>query len=593
MKGWEGSMYNTHKVSIIIISLAIIISNYSIIMSDPIGEVLIGGNTWCEMQWGHSNVDDMIVLDTLDNTIHIVWTYAPPPPYELFRISYYNSYNPQEGWFAHEPGYDMFPGFTGQINHTIMLANDIGGRDGLEIGLHRQGFSKHRVWWADEHFVWEELDSLLPLEYTVRTASGRNGIVQMVGFVGGPLPENYLLLYYGKYNVDPYGFMGWYPIDTLTHITYSIATSPVTNRVAFSYLRQKNFEGHPNSFSTDQDVYFLHSPDGFQWDWDNKIDITHFSIEDNFRPFFDNDIIIDYSDQIHIAFTTVETRIVPDFPESTYVNPFMSFIWHWSEETDSFSVAAYGWETEYFSLGVWKTPVDRPQLAINPNNDYLYLLYERHSPDDISVSDYPNTDLWISVSVDNGLNWSVGTNITDTQTPDCLPGFCQSEIQASINEIVNDTLHIVYMLDKDAGILSMNEGGLLESKVVYQKIPVALIPIEPLLTQFSIRDYPPTGIVDFPPEDLPSKSYLLQNYPNPFNTSTKIEYSISGNADSDISIAIEIYNLKGQKIDEISIPREILQGSILWDASEFSSGIYFARLGGVQSSNVVKLVLMK
>ncbi|MCP4580213.1 MAG: T9SS type A sorting domain-containing protein [candidate division Zixibacteria bacterium] len=99
-----------------------------------------------------------------------------------------------------------------------------------------------------------------------------------------------------------------------------------------------------------------------------------------------------------------------------------------------------------------------------------------------------------------------------------------------------------------------------------------------------------TAVFDDFDDNIPS-TYLLHNpYPNPFNFTTTLKYSIpvleSGNA-------IVIYNLLGQRIDEIRILNGNLYGSVLWDASEFASGIYFARLNGAHASNVIKLVLMK
>jgi hypothetical protein len=87
----------------------------------------------------------------------------------------------------------------------------------------------------------------------------------------------------------------------------------------------------------------------------------------------------------------------------------------------------------------------------------------------------------------------------------------------------------------------------------------------------------------------PSQVSLVKNYPNPFNTSTTFEYNLPKASD----VKISIYNLMGQKIDEVSIPKCSIKGSVTWDATEFSSGIYFARLSGAQSSNVIKLLLMK
>jgi len=133
------------------------------------------------------------------------------------------------------------------------------------------------------------------------------------------------------------------------------------------------------------------------------------------------------------------------------------------------------------------------QLAENPNNRYLYAVYQRSGLEDCSHSPpHPNGEIWVSVSTDDGLNWSQGTDITNTHTPDCEPWECACEILPSINDLVNDTLHIAYILDRDATIPDLDGYDLsgTESKVIYHKVPADLIPWEPLIHQFSIYEGP-------------------------------------------------------------------------------------------------------
>jgi hypothetical protein len=69
--------------------------------------------------------------------------------------------------------------------------------------------------------------------------------------------------------------------------------------------------------------------------------------------------------------------------------------------------------------------------------------------------------------------------------------------------------------------------------------------------------------------------HLDQNYPNPFNPSTKIDYQLPMISDVDLSI----YNLLGQKVATLINERQ-RAGShqVEWDASRFSSGVYFYRI---------------
>jgi len=74
--------------------------------------------------------------------------------------------------------------------------------------------------------------------------------------------------------------------------------------------------------------------------------------------------------------------------------------------------------------------------------------------------------------------------------------------------------------------------------------------------------------------DLP-EFHLAQNYPNPFNPETTIEYEVP----KTVFVRLEIFNMVGQKI--ITLVNEWQEPgrySIDWNASQYSSGIYFYRL---------------
>jgi len=83
---------------------------------------------------------------------------------------------------------------------------------------------------------------------------------------------------------------------------------------------------------------------------------------------------------------------------------------------------------------------------------------------------------------------------------------------------------------------------------------------------------------------------LNGNYPNPFNPQTTISYSV--NIDSDVKIAI--YNLLGEKVANL-VDEHHFNGeySIVWNASNNPSGLYFVEM--VSGNTVVtdKIMLMK
>ncbi len=75
--------------------------------------------------------------------------------------------------------------------------------------------------------------------------------------------------------------------------------------------------------------------------------------------------------------------------------------------------------------------------------------------------------------------------------------------------------------------------------------------------------------------ELPEKLSLSQNYPNPFNPSTVISYDIPQQS----HVRLAVYDLLGRKIDML-INETQTPGSYkaTWDASRFSSGVYFYHL---------------
>ena len=90
---------------------------------------------------------------------------------------------------------------------------------------------------------------------------------------------------------------------------------------------------------------------------------------------------------------------------------------------------------------------------------------------------------------------------------------------------------------------------------------------------------------------LPQEYFLSQNYPNPFNSTTKINYALP----IESKVTIKIFNVLGQEVSTL-IHNEIqLAGeyTVIYDASNLSSGIYFYRLQSSNFNQVMKMMLLK
>ena len=89
---------------------------------------------------------------------------------------------------------------------------------------------------------------------------------------------------------------------------------------------------------------------------------------------------------------------------------------------------------------------------------------------------------------------------------------------------------------------------------------------------------------------LPTKTTLLQNYPNPFNPTTKIQFSVAHPS----VVTLKIYNVLGQEVATlVNGYEEVGVKSIDFDASRFSSGIYFYKMVAGTYSAVKKMIFMK
>ncbi|MEN8193207.1 MAG: DUF362 domain-containing protein [Bacteroidota bacterium] len=88
----------------------------------------------------------------------------------------------------------------------------------------------------------------------------------------------------------------------------------------------------------------------------------------------------------------------------------------------------------------------------------------------------------------------------------------------------------------------------------------------------------------------PKKYTLYQNYPNPFNPSTKIKYSLSEAS----KVELVVYDGLGQEIQTVvNTTQNAGTYEITFNATNFTSGIYFYRLKTDYFIEVKKMILLK
>jgi hypothetical protein len=100
---------------------------------------------------------------------------------------------------------------------------------------------------------------------------------------------------------------------------------------------------------------------------------------------------------------------------------------------------------------------------------------------------------------------------------------------------------------------------------------------------------PVTGVQQIP-SGIPLAYNLDQNYPNPFNPSTKITYSVKATG----NVSLKVFNILGQVVATLTEGKQDAGTySIVFDASRFSSGVYFYQITAGNFVATKKMMLLK
>jgi len=154
----------------------------------------------------------------------------------------------------------------------------------------------------------------------------------------------------------------------------------------------------------------------------------------------------------------------------------------------------------------------------------------------------------------------------------------------------DETQRVVYRLESCA---AYDEG--LEEEMLEWDILVYTTGNTNFETSMNFDDFEePTAC----PQDneIESSTSFLRNYPNPFNPVTKVFYSLH---EKPVNPAIEIYNLRGQKIITFILEEKTGTNSVRWQGKDESgnavaSGIYLYRLiNGGKTISANKMMLLK
>jgi len=164
---------------------------------------------------------------------------------------------------------------------------------------------------------------------------------------------------------------------------------------------------------------------------------------------------------------------------------------------------------------------------------------------------YYNTEIYYKRSIDGGANWGADERLTNDTNASLNPSVAVSASR----------VHVVWR-DTRAG----------NSEIYYKQ---------------NITGN--TGITRINSE-IPTEYTLGQNYPNPFNARTAIRFQLPAVSE----VQVKVYDVMGREVQ--TLVNERLQPgtySTQWNASAYSSGVYFYRMTTDGFSETKRMLLIK
>lgn len=432
-------------------------------------------------------------------------------------------------------------------------------------------------------------------------------------------------------------------VDTVMVISGVLDASPVSDRVVLAYCKAAD-----TTTQWFNDIVYYVSDNGTTWDWRyGRHNITDYAHDnDSLWAYTDLDVIFDYNDYIHIIWNAQWVTEAGVY--------YRTFLCHYSEQTDEIDIITAMPDSLWQDIcGAWNRPICKMNLGVREDDNLLAAIWTQFDTSDVSAGGYGNGDLFMSYTED-GAYWHEPENLTHTHSPQCFPGECASDHWATLADVVDDSLHIFYVNDKDAGSIIYGEGAPTENPMVYHTfIPAedtsigticgriteidSLTPVADVLV--SLSDSVSScftddgGWYDF---TLPVGTYILtatktgynpvsvpvyvsyygsrydilldratilngqlrfpyifalnQNFPNPFNQSTSISFSINKPG----PVRLEIFDITGALVQTL-VDESLPAGSyrVTWDVKDLASGTYIYKLTSADISSAGKAVLIK
>lgn len=225
----------------------------------------------------------------------------------------------------------------------------------------------------------------------------------------------------------------------------------------------------------------------------------------------------------------------------------------------------------------------------------------------------PNTKYYWRVKAHNEIGWSAPSAYYSFKTADVtLTGNIQNLTDGVIDLIAEEDIPqnqgniIISRLEQAQYRVNNNQPFVAQVYMYIVKARIFVLRISGQISNetYTSLNYSTDGVIDLINEELQGrpnmtayndivqpKSYsLLQNYPNPFNPTTTIEYTIPENS----FVNIKVFDMTGKEVTTlVSKQQETGTYIVNWNASGYSSGVYFYRISAGNFAETKKMILTK
>lgn len=356
-------------------------------------------------------------------------------------------------------------------------------------------------------------------------------------------------------------------VDTVMVIAGLPTASPVSDKVALVYSKTTD-----TSTQWYNDIVYILSNDGVTWNFTNRTNVTNYGTDnDSLWAYTDLDAIFDYNDNLNIIWTAQWVT-----ESGIYYRTELLF---YNTGTQQITSVKDPWPDSLWAsggcdFGVWNRSMTKMNLGVYHENSVngIFATWTQFDTADCSSGGFGNGDVWMTYSVNSGATWATPVNVTNSQTPGCFAGECDSDHWATLADVVDDSLHIFYVNDKDAGGLPQTEGANTENPMMYLAV------LNPLSSGIHDSGTQPTNFA------------LAQNYPNPFNAKTVISFELKEST----PVKVEVFDVTGAKVATLA-NQQMNAGShqVTWNAENVSSGVYYYKLTTNTTSESKQMVLIK